>query len=367
MIPRVDTKRWATSVAFAALFGFASIAFAQQQAVDSKKAARPYYERGATEYNLGHFADAIAQFEKAYELDPAPILLFNIAQAHRQNGNNERAAFFYRRYLEQEPNAANRADVEKRIKDLEDAVRQQNDIKHRPPTEVAKDDHSVPVTQQQDTQPPPAQPTGGEPPHPPSTGGGGGDVPAITGKPPTPEEERFVRMVASVGPAFPKFAGRDLDEPTLLTVRIGGGYTVYRASPLAIDAGLSIGFAPLQYKTIDTGSNQSGAFWSVLATGTVRYRVAPAIDLHGELGLGANWWTGLGAMNPFTVAGAASSGPIPMPSFLIGVGASYVIGNGLFVFAEPAFLYSKTTGSGLSDAVSAVLRFDVAFGIGYAI
>jgi hypothetical protein len=359
------TRRWATSVAFAALFGFATLAFGQ---ADSKKAARPYYEKGATEYNLGHFGDAIAQFEKAYELDPAPILLFNIAQAHRQNGNNERAAFFYRRYLEQEPNAANRADVEKRIKDLEDAVRQQNDLKRRPPTEVAKDDHSVPVAQQQDTQPPPAgPPTTADTTHPPAGSGAGGDVPAITGKPPTPEEERFVRLTVSAGPAFPKFSGPNLDEPTLLSVRAGGAYTVYRASPLAVDAGLSIGFAPLQYKTTDTGANQSGAFWSVLATGTVRYRVAPAIDLHGELGLGAIWWSGLGAKNPFTVDGAASSGAIAMPSFLIGVGASYVIGNGLFVFAEPAFLYSKTTSSGLSDVVSAVLRFDLAFGLGYAI
>src|SRR5215467_597837 len=120
-----------------------------------KKAAKPHYDKGASEYNLGHFAEAISEFEKAYEQDPAPILLFNIAQAHRQSGNNERAAFFYRRYLEQEPNADNRTDVEKRIKDLEDAVRQQNDLKRRPPTEVAKDDHSVPVVQQPDTQPPP--------------------------------------------------------------------------------------------------------------------------------------------------------------------------------------------------------------------
>ena len=84
-----------------------------------KKAAKPHYEKGASECNLGHFAEAISEFEKAYEQDPAPILLFNIAQAHRQSGNNERAAFFYRRYLEQEPNADNRVDVEKRIKDLE--------------------------------------------------------------------------------------------------------------------------------------------------------------------------------------------------------------------------------------------------------
>src|SRR6516165_5979940 len=101
----------------------------------AKKAAKPHYDKGASEYNLGHFAEAISEFEKAYEQDPAPILLFNIAQAHRQSGNNERAAFFYRRYLEQDPNSDNRADVEKRIKDLELVIQQQNDVKRRPPTE----------------------------------------------------------------------------------------------------------------------------------------------------------------------------------------------------------------------------------------
>jgi hypothetical protein len=382
----IRTNRWATSVraGLIALFAVAALlspARAGAQAGDAKrvdveankKAARPHYEKGATEYNLGHFPEAIAEFERAYQLDPAPILLFNIAQAHRQNSNNERAAFFYRRYLEQEPNAANRADVEKRIKDLEDAVRQQNDLKRRPPTEVAKEERDARVPQQQDTQPPPGpavtQPPAITSPNPVTGGGGaaGADVPAITGKPPAAEEQRSIRLAFSAGPAFPSFSGRDLAKPTLLSLRASGGYTVFRSGPAAVDVGLSLAFAPLQYRTIDTGSNQTGSFWGALATGTFRYRVIPALDLHGELGAGVLWWGGLDAGNPFTVAGAASSGPVPMPSFLIGVGASYILGSGIFVFAEPAFVYSKTTGAGLTDGVSAVSRFDLALGIGYAL
>lgn len=99
--------------------------------------AKPFYDRGIVEYNLGHFAEAIVQFEKAYEQDRAPILLFNIAQAHRQSGNPERALFFYRRYLEGDPSAANRADVEKRMAELDEMVRRQAENKQRPPTEVA--------------------------------------------------------------------------------------------------------------------------------------------------------------------------------------------------------------------------------------
>ena len=82
------------------------------RAETAAEAGKAHFERGVKQYNLGRFPEAIAEFEHAYDKDPAPILLFNIAQSHRQNGNKERALFFYRRYLEQAPDAPNRADVE---------------------------------------------------------------------------------------------------------------------------------------------------------------------------------------------------------------------------------------------------------------
>jgi tetratricopeptide (TPR) repeat protein len=102
----------------------------------SKSTARAAYERGVTQYNLGHFNAAIPEFEKAYELEPVPVLLYNIAQAHRQLGNNERAIFFYRRYVESAPKAGNRADVERRIHELEEVLRKQGEAKSKPPTQV---------------------------------------------------------------------------------------------------------------------------------------------------------------------------------------------------------------------------------------
>ena len=102
-----------------------------------KKGAKVFFEKGATEYNLGHFTEAITQFEKAYEIDPAPILLFNIGQCHRQTGNKERALFFYRRYLEQNPKAENRNDVENRMAELERSLKEEKDIQQRPPTNLA--------------------------------------------------------------------------------------------------------------------------------------------------------------------------------------------------------------------------------------
>jgi tetratricopeptide (TPR) repeat protein len=356
-----------------------------------KTAARAHYEKGATEYNLGHFAGAITEFEQAYELDGAPILLFNIAQCHRQNGNVERAAFFYRRYLEQAPASTNRAEVEKRIKELDEMVRQQNDVKRRPPTEVT--DHDGAGQGQGPGQAPAPGPANGAgaPTAPPAIAGGAprdGTTPAATTTPvlspaasdaqPGADLSRAgggaagelphrIRVWASGGAAFPRFSGRDLNEPALLSLRAGGAYTLAALGPGKLDLGLSAAYAPVQYRSTDTNANHTSVFVGFLASATYRYRAAPALDVYGELGAGVLWWSGLGPANPFTIDGVGASGPVPMPSLLVGVGAAYHVMDRLFVFAEPAYLLSKTTGAGLTAAISSISRFDLALGVGYAL
>jgi tetratricopeptide (TPR) repeat protein len=61
--------------------------------------AKPIFAEAQQAYQLGKFEDAIARYEKVYQLTNHPSLLFNLAQCHRQLGNFERAAFFYERYL----------------------------------------------------------------------------------------------------------------------------------------------------------------------------------------------------------------------------------------------------------------------------
>jgi tetratricopeptide (TPR) repeat protein len=94
------------------------VAIVAGPAMADKRTAKAHYEDGTRAYNLGRFPDAIASFEKAYEEDPAAILLFNIAQSNRQMGNHERALFFYRRYLEADPQSKNRASVESRMEEI---------------------------------------------------------------------------------------------------------------------------------------------------------------------------------------------------------------------------------------------------------
>src|SRR5262249_46892027 len=147
----IPTMTRAGAVTGLAIICFCMTAPGAARAQSASETAQQHFDRGAKLYNLGHFQEAIPEFERAYDLDPSPIFLFNIAQSHRQLGNKERALFFYRRYLEQAPNAANRDDVERRMKDLEASLQQEAELKQKPPPGVA--DHVA-----EGATPPPAQP-----------------------------------------------------------------------------------------------------------------------------------------------------------------------------------------------------------------
>jgi len=347
--------------------------------------AKSLYDKGATEYNLGHFAEAIANFEKAYELDPAPILLFNIAQSHRQSGNNERALFFYRRYLEQAaPDASNRPDVEKRAKELEEVLAQQSEIKRKPPTQVEDREHhtppagamtpapalspaGAPATNPAPLAPPPlATPQiqdSSQPKTPPP------DTVGVTTTAPAPEStEKPFRVGADMGVAFSQFHGRTLDQPGQFALRLFGGYLV-TSLPFPVEVGAAFAFSPLPYKadTIDASGSHSVDKTATLTGLWVRAAalvpLPPGFDLVGELGLGVVWWGGIETGNPFTKDSSAASGAIPMPSFRLAVGARYPLPSGFFVYVLPAFSMSKPT-SGLGDSISSVTRFELPLGLG---
>jgi tetratricopeptide (TPR) repeat protein len=330
--------------ALATILFAVTLASAAASADDSSE-AKGHFNRGVKLYNLGHFQEAIPEFEKAYDLDPAPILLFNIAQSHRQNGNKERALFFYRRYLEQEPNVAKRADVEQRMKELAQALQQENEQKQKPPTEVtppAPTAQTAPRTDPTPTAPPPVVVTG----------------PAL------PTDDPPWRVSLGLGPAFIGFSGQDISAPVLLGFQLGGSYQ-FLHGPSELRAGVTVLFASLGYTNVTTGAKQTSSLWGGLLTADYAYRVAASLRLGGGVGLGVVWWDNLAAGNPFTVEGVAGSGPIPMPTLALALHADYLITPHLFVNLTPELLLSKTTSAGLSDSVSSVHRFDLSFGVGY--
>jgi hypothetical protein len=104
-----------------------------------KESAAENAKEAAVQFNLGHLEEATTLFERAYEIDPDPILLFNIGQCHRQAGNDERALFFYQRYLDQAvQSASNRQEVEALVSDLERSVEEQTKRQKRPPAGIER-------------------------------------------------------------------------------------------------------------------------------------------------------------------------------------------------------------------------------------
>src|SRR5262245_42007516 len=96
--------------------------FAEESARDRAKA---FVEEGALAYQLGRFTEALAAYEKAYEAERLPALLFNIGQCHKMLGDHERAIFFFEGFLRERPEAKSRPLVETLIAESKRELEQQ--------------------------------------------------------------------------------------------------------------------------------------------------------------------------------------------------------------------------------------------------
>ena len=83
-----------------------AVAHAQPGPTDKTKTAKRYVDAGLAAQNSGDYDTAIQLYTKAYELVPHPVLLFNMAQAHRLAGHIPQALALYARYLAAAPNGA---------------------------------------------------------------------------------------------------------------------------------------------------------------------------------------------------------------------------------------------------------------------
>ncbi|HEX4462898.1 MAG TPA: hypothetical protein VIA18_33220 [Polyangia bacterium] len=89
------------------------------RAADNRALARASFASGTSHYDLAEYRQALVDFKEAYRNIPDPTFLFNIAQCHRQLGENDDAIRFYRTYLSKVPQAANQREVRAMIVKLE--------------------------------------------------------------------------------------------------------------------------------------------------------------------------------------------------------------------------------------------------------
>jgi tetratricopeptide (TPR) repeat protein len=97
-------------------------AHAQDQGLEQ---ARREFERGNVLFEKGDFQGAADAFMAAYQAKSFPAFLYNAAVCYEKQKDLKQAVELFKRYLKEEPKASDRADVEKRIKALEDEIQRQ--------------------------------------------------------------------------------------------------------------------------------------------------------------------------------------------------------------------------------------------------
>ena len=158
---------------------------------EEKAKAREHYQKGLTHYDIKEFSEALTEFKNAYRVVQDPAFLFNIAQCYRKLGQDVEALDYYRNYVRRFPTAANRAEVDRRIQEIERELETKPHPTNPPPNHDQKpDSHPVtPITPTNPIGPPPQNgtSTGGPPnlaPPPPSDS----SPTMVTATPSRPEE-----------------------------------------------------------------------------------------------------------------------------------------------------------------------------------
>jgi tetratricopeptide (TPR) repeat protein len=82
-------------------------------------AAKRFYETGTLLFDRGEFVDAAKEFERAYQEQPRPELLYNVASAYDKGGERRKAVEYYRKYVAAMPSSPDVASAKARADVLE--------------------------------------------------------------------------------------------------------------------------------------------------------------------------------------------------------------------------------------------------------
>jgi tetratricopeptide (TPR) repeat protein len=91
---------------------------------DALEQAAQAYKDGVAAFKAEEFPTALGLFERAYKLDPSPILIYNLARTHEEMGHASEAIDHFELYLTRVPGAADRADVERRVRVMKKILEQ---------------------------------------------------------------------------------------------------------------------------------------------------------------------------------------------------------------------------------------------------
>ncbi len=86
--------------------------------------AKEHFINGQEYYDQARYKDAIDEFEKAYELDAKPLLLYNIAQAYEKLGQLTKSVEYLKRFLQSGSTKVDTKMVKSKVTNLEARIQQ---------------------------------------------------------------------------------------------------------------------------------------------------------------------------------------------------------------------------------------------------
>src|SRR5512143_4347714 len=100
------------------------------QSPEALKKAQASFDQAQTDYLQGKYDEAATGFQEAYSARPFPQFLYNVGASYHMKGKKtsdvpsyEKAVEFYKKYLQEEPQAYDKAKVEKAIGVLEAEIK----------------------------------------------------------------------------------------------------------------------------------------------------------------------------------------------------------------------------------------------------
>lgn len=104
-------------------------------------------EGGKKAFSRGDYDAAIQEFKAAFDIKPSGAVLFNIAKSFERMSRYEEAIDYYQQYLDLDPNATDRPDVEEQIRRLKKSIRerfQELSVSSEPPgADIYLDDRNT--------------------------------------------------------------------------------------------------------------------------------------------------------------------------------------------------------------------------------
>jgi tetratricopeptide (TPR) repeat protein len=107
------------SVVIATLVALAVFDSATWAAPSAAEESRRHVKKARKAYDTGRWDEAIQEFQKAYDLQSDPGLIYDLAQSYRRKGDLKQALDLYRNFVREEPDGPLRATADDHIRQLE--------------------------------------------------------------------------------------------------------------------------------------------------------------------------------------------------------------------------------------------------------